>query len=230
VIQEDNMLELTSPRQTAVQPHQPTAFAPIAPTNAHRAPAATPMGRLLARALDEVDYAIVLLDEDAEILHLNHRGRQWLQDDDTPMQQVGSRLRPGDAHDMALLHDALQGATRRGLRRLLALGGGEARQVAALVPVEPGVAALVLGKSSVCEDLSLQCFARSHGLTPAETRVLAALGAGAKPTEIACEQGVKLSTVRTQIGAIRDKVGVQSITALLRLVASLPPMVGVLRG
>ena len=223
------MLELTNPRPPAVHPHQPAGFAPIAPTNAPRAPTATPMGRLLARALDEVDYAILLLDEDAEILHLNHRARQWLLHDETVVQQVGSRLRACDAQDMARLHDALHGATRRGLRRLLALGCGDARQVAALVPVEPGVAALVLGKSSVCEDLSLQCFARNHELTAAETRVLAALGRGVAPAEIAREQGVKISTVRTQISAIRQKTGTSTITALVRLVAELPPMVGALR-
>jgi DNA-binding CsgD family transcriptional regulator len=81
----------------------------------------------------------------------------------------------------------------------------------------------------VCEDLSLQCFARSHELTAAETRVLAALGRGVAPAEIAREQGVKISTVRTQISAIRQKTGTSTITALVRLVAGLPPMVGALR-
>ena len=93
----------------------------------------------------------------------------------------------------------------------------------------PGVAALLLGRSSVCEDLSLQCFARNHELTAAETRVLAALGRGVTPAEIAREQGVKISTVRTQISAIRQKTGTGTITALVRLVAGLPPMVGALR-
>jgi DNA-binding CsgD family transcriptional regulator len=49
------------------------------------------------------------------------------------------------------------------------------------------------------------------------------------PAEIAHEQGVKISTVRTQISAIRQKTGTSTITALVRLVAGLPPMVGALR-
>ena len=175
-----------------------------------------------------MDYGVLLLGAHGEVLHHNHRARQWL-DSGQALRLVGGQIGAPDPVDEAALLDALQAAARRGLRRLLPLGRGDARRVAALVPVEPGVAALMLGKPRVCEDLSLQWFARSHALTPAETRVLAALGAGAKPTDIARDQGVKLSTVRTQIGAIRDKTGVASITELLRRVAALPPMVGALR-
>ena len=123
------------------------------------------------------------------------------------------------------LHDAAHGGPRRGLAR----GQGADRERAALVPVQRGVCALLLGRSSVCEDLSLQCFAGNRGVTAAETRVLAALGRGVTPAEIAREQGVKISTVRTQISAIRQKTGTGTITALVRLVAGLPPMVGALR-
>ncbi|MBL8315150.1 MAG: helix-turn-helix transcriptional regulator, partial [Rubrivivax sp.] len=43
------------------------------------------------------------------------------------------------------------------------------------------------------------------------------------------EQGVKLSTVRTQIASVREKTGTPSIGALVRLAAGLPPMVSALR-
>jgi DNA-binding CsgD family transcriptional regulator len=188
-----------------------------------------PLGRLLARALDELDYGIVLLDADCNILHINHRARRMIEGPHA-LQLGGLQLRARDTRDLLPLQDALVAAALRGLRTLLKIGEGATRQVAALVPVEHGVAALLLGKDRVCEDLSIQCFARSHALTSAETRVLAALGMGIRPSEIAREQGVKLSTVRTQIGAIREKTGAESITALVRLVASLPPMVGALRG
>jgi DNA-binding CsgD family transcriptional regulator len=186
------------------------------------------MGRLLACALDELDYGILLLDGQGQVLHLNHRARQMLEGTH-PLQLLAAQLRTRDPRESATLHDALQAATGRGLRKLLSFGEGAGRQLAALVPVEPGVAALMLGKDRVCEDLSIQAFARTYALTAAETRVLVALGGGARPTEIAREQGVKLSTVRTQIGAIREKTGAEGITALVRLVAALPPMVGALR-
>jgi DNA-binding CsgD family transcriptional regulator len=187
-----------------------------------------PLGGLLARALDEVDFGIVLVAADGAVLHLNHRAQHALCAEQG-LQLIGNRLHAGDPRSLARLQHALHDAAQRGLRRLLALGQGDDRQLAALVPVQPGVAALLLGRTSVCEDLSLQCFARSHELTAAETRVLAALGRGVAPAEIAREQGVKISTVRTQISAIRQKTGTSTITALVRLVAGLPPMVGALR-
>jgi len=187
-----------------------------------------PMVRLLSRALDEVDYGIILLSGAGEVLHLNFRSRKWLKDGRLLFQD-GDCVRARNMQDTDRLLEALHGATQQGKRQLLVLGTGQSRQTAALIPVEPGVAALLLGKHDVCEDLSLQCFARAQGLTAAETRVLAALGAGDKPSDIARAQGVQIATIRTQISAIREKVGVHSITALLRLVASLPPMVGILR-
>lgn len=183
---------------------------------------------LLAGALDEVDYGVALVDEDAQVLHMNRRASQLLSAGGV-LQVEHGRLRTQHARDLALVRDALHAAAVRGLRRLLSLGCDETRQLAALVPVQPGTAALLLGRAQVCEDLTLQCFARNHGLTPAETRVLAALSAGQSPTEAARAQGVKLATVRTQIGALRDKTGAASITELVRLVAALPPIVGALR-
>lgn len=187
-----------------------------------------PLNRLLALALDEVDYGIVLVRVDGRVLHLNHQARRRLEAG-FALKLLGPQLVATDPHQAIAFGDALRAAGERGMRRLVGVGRGDVPQHVAVVPVEPGVAAVLLGKTSVCEDLALQHFARTHDLTPAETRVLAALGAGLAPADIAHEQRVKLSTVRTQIGAIREKTGAASITALVRLVAALPPMVSALR-
>lgn len=195
------------------------------PSGPHELP---PMGRLLARALDELDYGIVLLDAAGHVLHRNHRAQRMLGGDHA-LLLLGNQLRARDPRDVAPLYEALHAAAERGLRKLLLLGPRDARQVVALVPMEPGVAALMLARDHVCEDLSIECFARTHGLTAAETRVLAGLSRGDSPEQIRHERGVKLSTVRTQIGSIRAKTGAESITVLVRMVAALPPMVGALR-
>lgn len=187
-----------------------------------------PMLRLFARLLDELDHGVLLLDAFGGLLHRNHRARQCL-GDEHPLIVEDGQLRARDPRDLQPLQDALAAAALRGLRRMLTVGEGAARTVVALVPIEPEVAALMLGKDQVGEALSIQCFASAHNLTPAEARVLSALGRGERPADIAAAQGVKLSTVRTQIGAIREKTGAESITALVRIVASLPPMVGALR-
>jgi DNA-binding CsgD family transcriptional regulator len=81
----------------------------------------------------------------------------------------------------------------------------------------------------MCGTLAVQGFARAMGLTPAESNVLEQLCSGLEPTEIARANRVGIATVRTQIGAIRNKVGARSIRDLQRRIASLPPMVSALR-
>jgi DNA-binding CsgD family transcriptional regulator len=57
----------------------------------------------------------------------------------------------------------------------------------------------------MCVGLGVQWFARNHGLTLAETRVLEALSEGLLPSDIAVRFGVGISTIRSQIGSIRSK-------------------------
>jgi DNA-binding CsgD family transcriptional regulator len=130
---------------------------------------------------------------------------------------VGGQLQARLQKDQQPLRDALVGATQRGLRRLLQLGDsqgpGRQRISVAVVPLpalgvdeQPG-AVVLLGKRQVCEELTVEWFARSHGLTMAETTVIKGLCADLTPHEIAARQGVGLATIRTQIGSIRIKTG-----------------------
>ena len=189
----------------------------------------------LAATLDEIDYGMLLLTDEVLAIHVNHAARAEL-DAAHPLQLLGAELRARRPQDVLPLAAALQGAARRGLRKLLTLGEGAHRVSVSVVPLsapEAGsdpVTLLMLGKHQVCEALSVQGFACSHGLTAAETRVLAALCRGEKPTAIAVQVGVRISTVRTQIGNIRLKTGAASIRALVQQVAVLPPLMGVLRG
>jgi DNA-binding CsgD family transcriptional regulator len=187
----------------------------------------------LAAALDELDYGIVLLFDGTHVVHINDAARVEL-DDKHPLQLLGSELRARLARDVAPLHDAVSDASLRGLRRLLTLGKDAERASVSVVPLEaadagPRAVLVVLGKRTVCESLSVQGFARSYGLTAAETRVLVALCNGIPPAQAAVELGVAISTIRSQIGSMRQKTGAESIRALVRQVAVLPPVKGALR-
>ncbi|HKX42894.1 MAG TPA: LuxR C-terminal-related transcriptional regulator [Burkholderiaceae bacterium] len=188
----------------------------------------------LAATLDEIDYGLLLLDDGQRVAHINHAAHAELDDDAHPLQLCGATLQARRPQDAAPLHDAIAAARQRGLRRLIAIGEGARCTSIAIVPLaapDPGHHAatlLMFGKRTVCETLSVQCFARCHGLTVAETRVLVELCRGTPPCEIANELGVAISTVRTQIGNVRLKTGAQSIRALVRQVAVLPPLMGVL--
>ena len=195
----------------------------------------------MACMLDEVDYGMLLVNAELQVVYMNRAARHEL-DADHPLQ-LHSRDKLLGAHcpqDVAPLYDALA-AARRGLRRMLQLGEGDNRVSLSVVPLAGSSAAqrsegtglltmLMLGKREVCGSLTVGVFARSMGLTGAETRVLELLCSGLKPTAIAAEIGVKVSTVRTQIGSTRAKTGAASIRDLVRQVAVLPPLVSVLRG
>ena len=187
----------------------------------------------LAAALDELDYGIVVLYDGTRVVHINDAARVEL-DEQHPLLLLGDELRARLARDIGPLHDAVGDAALRGMRRLLTLGKDAERTSVSVVPLDSADAGaravlVVLGKRTVCESLSVQGFARSHGLTAAETRVLVALCNGVPPTQAAAELGVAISTVRSQIGSLRQKTGAESIRALVRQVAVLPPVKGALR-
>jgi DNA-binding CsgD family transcriptional regulator len=189
---------------------------------------AAPTARWLSMMLDEIDHGMLLLTDDAELVHMNRAAHAQL-DTGHPLQILNGRLRVRQSQDASRLHDALSNAALRGLRKLVALGDGVDCVNVAVIPLGAKYSLVVLGKRHLSERISVQCFARMHGLTPAETRVLEALCDGLNPKQVAEINDVGLSTVRTQIGSIRAKTGAGHIRALVRQVAVLPPMVGVLR-
>ncbi len=197
--------------------------------------AASLQHRRMAQMLDTLDYGMLLISETLEVSHINKAARRDM-DATHPLQWVGGQLQAKLAQDQQPLRDALVGATQRGLRRLLQLGDAQQRISVAVVPLpalgaddQPG-AAVLLGKRQVCEELTVEWFARAHGLTMAETAVIKGLCADLTPHEIAARQGVGLATIRTQIGSIRIKTGANSIRALVQQVALLPPLVSALQG
>ncbi len=187
----------------------------------------------LAAALDELDYGIVLLFDDMRVVHVNEAALAEL-DDCHPLQLSGGELHARFARDVAPLHEAVTAASTRGIRKLLTIGKDGQRGSVSVIPLEganagPRAVLVVLGKREVCESLSVQGFARSYGLTGAETRVLMALCDGTPPAQTAQLLGVAVSTIRSQIGSLRQKTGAESIRALVRQVAVLPPVKGALR-
>ncbi|CAD5373230.1 HTH luxR-type domain-containing protein [Rubrivivax sp. A210] len=191
---------------------------------AERRPAEPGLGAWLARVLDEVEQALLLLGPDGGVLHLNRAAREQI-DAHHPLQLQDGWLRLRRPQDVAPLFDALA-AAHRGQRQQLQVGAGERRIAVSLLPLgpAPGAVLMLLPRPVGSEPPALAGYARSIGLTPAERRVLAHLCRGLRPAQIAAEQGVSLSTVRTQIGHIRAKAGADSVRELMRRVALLPPV------
>ena len=91
-------------------------------------------------------------------------------------------------------------------------------------PESPAHALLVFAKQQLCDDSTMALFARERGLTNAEAQVLAQVCRGLRPSEIANQHGVQISTVRTQLRAIRMKTCSETIRELVQKVSVLPPM------
>jgi DNA-binding CsgD family transcriptional regulator len=190
----------------------------------------------LAVMLDQVDHPMVLLADDQTVLHANRAAELELNPTGGghPLKWQGGRLTATQTDDVGELAEAMLSARTRGIRKLLTLGQKENRVSVAVMSL-PGLSGdangavlLVLGRRRVCGDLSVFWFARSHGLTQAESMVLQSLCKGLGPTEIAAEHVVAISTVRTQLAAIRSKTGVSSLRGLVNEVACLPPLMHVL--
>ena len=200
--------------------------------------AASQPHRRMAQMLDTLDHGMLLLTDTTHVRHVN--GAAWRDLDELhPLQLTGAgldnlQLQARFGPDVVPLREALVGATQRSLRRLLQLGTGSQRISVAVVPLpalgaaDAPCAAVLLGRRQVCEELTVDWFARSHRLTAAETAVMKGLCADFTPQQIAERQGVGLATIRTQIGSIRLKTGACSIRALVRQVALLPPLVSAL--
>ena len=121
------------------------------------------------------------------------------------------------------MHEALADAVH-GRRRLITLWRPGLTASVAVLPLPCGeagtsepVALLVFGKRRHCEALTIDFYARSNGLTGAESRVLHGLCRGERPKDIAREAGVASSTVRTHVGSIRQKTQTASIGELIQL-------------
>ncbi len=218
-------------------PPAPVSAKPrLSPARTERRAAASLSSHWMSLVLEELDHGVLLLNAAGAVLHCNLAARRSL-DPSHPLELVGHQLRTRLPSDATALAEALEAAEQDGRRCLLRLGDEQAgcgRANIVIVPlnrdVNQAAVLLILERRQLCGDLAAQWFALRHQLTPAETEVLKALSAGAKPSDVALLQGVAISTVRSQIQSIRSKSGADSIGELLRQLAMLPPLVSTLRG
>ena len=188
-------------------------------------PPAVPVLPLALQVLDQLDCALLACNPVGLVLLSNHAARREL-DTARVLAIDQGRLRgvAGSQQALALL---LGDAALRRRSRLQWLGDGEHRMMVAAMPAGDRAAPLalvVLGRRSLCSPLGLEMLAIEHGLTPAERRVMRALVSNHAPRQIASDHGVAMSTVRTQIIAIRNKLGVRNIDALMLRAAQVPPV------
>jgi DNA-binding CsgD family transcriptional regulator len=188
------------------------------------------LSAVLAKILDEVDYGLMLVTGNARVLFANRVA--WRDcGPEHALRFDGRHVLPQELGEREPFVKALT-AARNGRRSMLTLRHASQLLSLAVVPLdglpegaESAAALLVFGKRSTCESLTVEFYAQAHHLTSAESAVLKSLCSGLRPTQIAKDAGIAVSTVRTHIGAVRVKTGSRSIGELIRRVAILPPIV-----
>lgn len=188
---------------------------------------------VFAGVLDEIDYGLLILGTDAQILFANQLARQELGGEQFVRRRQDRLASSSARHDSKI--EAALGNVRRGLRSLVTLGGADGVLALSFVPLnstaqaEPPLAStplalVIFGRRDACEALTLQQYGCLCGLTGAEQALLPAIIRGLSVDAIARQQHVSLSTVRTQLSSIREKTGVKSLRSLSARLTSLPPI------
>lgn len=206
-----------------------------APSGVSHAEAAQPAEapeQALVAALDCFAHAMFALRPDATLIHANRAAAELLQQGWpfllTPYQKLRPQRQAWRAPFTAALREAGAGQPQP-LHWVEKSGEESLRSVHAVLrpmsghgaqPVVRGVLLLVSPAPDTVFDIS--GFAATYRLSKAETRVLEALMHGDQAEEAAQRLQVGVSTVRSQIAAIRKKAGYDSVSSLLAALGSLP--------
>ena len=183
--------------------------------------------------LDELAAGIVIADEFGNVQFANASAREILDKRDGVAIRAG-RLSIG-AGSKAFA-DLLAEVGASGIHRAIPISRSDGRQeyqcLITRLPrqdmqsppnlLSPGVLAVYLTDPEKPVETDSQLLQRLFGLTPAEARVLERLVAGRTPEQIALDNGVEVSTVRSQIKALYEKTGTSRQLQLMQRVLASP--------
>ena len=188
----------------------------------------------LMRALDEIDYGVILLDGRRKVWHTNHLARIELRRGQILHVHDGE-LDTRVVNRQSALKSAI-GRAAQGIRSMVDLRPGHGDHPGtsiAFVPMghpaecfpEPLPVLAITCRQVLCEQISLHFFAQSYGLTRTEEAILMALAQGMEVEDIVRERSLAVSTVRSHVKQLRIKTQSGSMRELLNKVSVLPPVV-----
>ena len=194
-----------------------------APTQAsHPGPAAWAFA-----LINQIDCPVMACGSDASLRFANRAAQHLL--NEGRLCQVRDTLLHCPAANPFEFRSAIRDAAVHHRLRLLNVAGVDSPVFAAVMPVwdktvAEGSALILVGHERDRTNLALELIGIKQGLTPKEAAVLNRLIDGMTPGEIATQQRLELSTVRSHIHAIRSKFGVRSVDEVLLRVCHLPPI------
>lgn len=187
----------------------------------------------MLRVIDEIDYGILVINAQGEILQANHLARNALHTGHL-LSSVNNFLTGRSPELCAQIAHGLEHACR-GQRKLVFLDSSQGDMPVVFIPLfhpletDLPTVLVLLARQSACDNLAVRMYARAQRLSPSEESVMIGLCRGLEVSDIAKENGVAQSTVRSQVKSLREKTGCPSIRRLIQRIHSLPPVVPTLR-
>ena len=203
----------------------------------------------LMQVADALVWPLLVLRADGGLMHANAAALQVLATHGQLQLGPQQRLQTRDGHRAEAWQAALE-AARAGQRRLVHWPGHDGCTATVLPLAAPGqgpdslasapvllvalgmassptradAAVLAPAAQSRMADADTSAYAKAHGLTRAEARVLQRLALGNSPAQAAQALGVTVATVRSQAAAIRHTTGHDSTAALVGAAARNSPI------
>jgi DNA-binding CsgD family transcriptional regulator len=182
--------------------------------------------------LDDVMTGVVFTHGDGRIVETNHVGEHLLRAGDGLTMRNGHIGARRSFETTKLTYLIAKAAASNGGPSagclLIARADGKSPYVVRVAPVSAGWAgydvpmAMILVSTADDNRVAERELAELFGLSPAESRIAAALARGKRMTELPGELGVKITTLRTQLRSILRKCGVERQSDLVRLIGSIP--------
>lgn len=187
------------------------------------------------RALDELSLAVIIVDRTMQFTYANAAGDELLANPAGPLGLRGGRLWARAASEQGGLKDLVAKASdlagARG-QMLLRAPGGEGCDISLCVtPLSAAYAlpgrmndVMIVARPLEPAGGGLAAVRQMFDLTEAEARLALGLASGLSLTELALQQGIRMTTARTHLARIFWKTGTrqQSQVAALLRAAELP--------
>jgi DNA-binding CsgD family transcriptional regulator len=182
------------------------------------------------QALDQLTAGVIVTDSCAEVVEMNRAAESIVQLEDGLLIR-NDRLCARRAFETGKVTKLIAGATVEGGwapsagRVLIGRYDGLPAYVLSVAPLHTGLAvnerrfAMVVVVDPALHSPSEKDLAEFFGLSPAEARLAAALLTGETVSQIAANTGVRITTLRTQLGSILRKVGAERQSDLIRILS-----------
>lgn len=185
---------------------------------------------IMQSAVETISPALVLLDAQGKVVFANGQAQEFLTANDILRVEAGRLVvaRDQQAKLDALLKDSRTEETMLGISH--PSGKHNLWLIRMPMPLEgntppdarrPAIA-LMIHDSGAIDTIDLKGFAKAHGLSPAEVRIMGLLLEHTSLPPVAQELNVSMHTVRSQLRTIRGKTGAKRQAELVRMLMSWP--------